>query len=145
MRVLVIEDFQLLRESLAQGLREAGFAVDSTGDGEEGMWYANSGEYDVVILDLMLPGLDGLTILKRLRKDGSNAHVLILTAKDTTEDRVKGLDLGADDYLVKPFVFGELLARVRALVRRRYGVESPVPQGDDLELDTRPRPPPRRG
>ncbi len=139
MKVLLIEDFQLLRESLAQGLREAGFAVDETGDGEEGLWYATSGSYDVIILDLLLPKLDGLSILKRLRQSKSSAHVLILTARDTPDDRVKGLNLGADDYLVKPFVFEELLARVRALVRRKYETKSPLIRVADMEIDTAQR------
>ncbi|MGH7176801.1 MAG: response regulator [Tepidisphaeraceae bacterium] len=139
MKVLLIEDFRLLRDSVAQGLREAGFAVDATGDGEEGLWYATSGEYDVIVLDLMLPGIDGLTILKKLRERKSDAHVLILTAKDTTTDRVKGLNAGADDYLVKPFMFDELLARVRALVRRKYETKSPVLHVADMEIDTSQR------
>jgi DNA-binding response OmpR family regulator len=138
-KLLLIEDFQLLRDSLAQGLREAGFAVDATGDGEEGLWYATSGSYDVIILDLLLPGLDGLTILKRLRERRSSDHVIILTAKGTADDRVNGLNLGADDYLVKPFVFEELLARVRALVRRKYDTRSPVICVGDMELDTAQR------
>lgn len=139
MKLLLIEDFPLLRKSVGEGLREAGFAVDATGDGEEGLWYATSGEYDVIILDLMLPKIDGLTILKRLRARESAAHVLILTARDTCDDRVKGLNLGADDYLVKPFVFEELLARVRALIRRKYGTKSPVLRVEDLEIDTTER------
>jgi DNA-binding response OmpR family regulator len=138
-KVLVIEDFQLLRDSLAQGLREAGFAVDATGDGEEGLWYATSSAYDVIVLDLNLPGLDGLSILRDLRKRRSDAHVLVLTARDGTDDRVKGLNLGADDYVVKPFVFAELLARVRALVRRKYGNKSPVIRVGDMEVDTAER------
>jgi two-component system copper resistance phosphate regulon response regulator CusR len=139
MKVLLVEDFQLLRDSLSQGLREAGFAVEATGDGEEGLWLATSGDYDVIILDLMLPGVDGLSILKKLRQRKSPAHVLVLTAKDTTADRVRGLDLGADDYMVKPFMFAELLARVRALVRRRYEAKSPVICVADLEIDTTQR------
>jgi len=136
MKVLVVEDFQLLRDSLAQGLREAGYAVDATGDGEEGLWYATTGAYDVIVLDLLLPKLDGLTVLQRLRERGCASHVLILTARDGAEDRVRGLDAGADDYLVKPFVFDELLARVRALVRRRYDAKSPVIRVGDMEIDT---------
>jgi len=139
MRVLLIEDYKPLRKSVAQGLEEAGFAVDVAADGEEGWWYARSGEYDAIVLDLMLPGIDGLTILKRLRKAGRQTHILILTAKDTLEDRVLGLNLGADDYLVKPFGFQELLARVRALVRRQYRTKNPVLCVGDLELDTNTR------
>jgi DNA-binding response OmpR family regulator len=126
MRLLLVEDYRPLRESLTKGLRETGFAVDSTGDGEEGLWYARSNDYDVIILDLMLPGLDGLSLLKKLRAEGRQDHVLILTAKDTVEDRILGLDLGADDYLIKPFAFQELLARVRALVRRSYRTKNPL-------------------
>ena len=94
MRLLIVEDYRPLRESLTKGLREAGFAVDATGDGEEGLWYARSNDYDVIILDLMLPGMDGLSILKKLRAEGRQSHVLILTAKDTLDDRITGLDLG---------------------------------------------------
>ncbi len=120
MRLLVVEDYKPLQQSIVKGLREAGFAVDVTGDGKEGLWYAKSNEYDAIILDIMLPGLDGLSILKQLRKAGSKTQILILTAKDKLEDKVKGLDFGADDYLVKPFAFEELLARLRALTRRNY-------------------------
>ena len=136
MRILVVEDFHPLRESLVQGLREAGYAVDESADGQDGLWRAQSGEHDVIVLDLMLPKVDGLTIIKTLRRQKSPAHVLALTAKDTAEDRVRGLDLGADDYLVKPFVFAELLARVKALVRRKYETKSTVVRVADLEVDT---------
>ena len=139
MRVLVVEDFQVLREAIALGLREAGFAVDEAAEGETGLWYAQSNDYDVIILDLMLPRIDGLTVLKRLRAAKKQTHVLILTAKDTCGDRISGLDCGADDYLVKPFVFAELLARVRALVRRRYDAKSPVIQIADMEINTATR------
>jgi DNA-binding response OmpR family regulator len=137
MRVLLVEDYELLRDSLAQGLREAGFVVDAAGDGENGLWHAQSNDYDIIILDLMLPGMDGLTVLKRLRQTNKRTCVLILTARDATADRVRGLDTGADDYMVKPFAFEELLARVRALVRRRYEAGNPVVRVADLELDTR--------
>jgi DNA-binding response OmpR family regulator len=136
MLVLVIEDYEPVRQSIVQGLQEEGFAVDATGDGEEGLWYARTGQYDVILLDLMLPKVDGLTILERLRQLGNPVHVLILTAKDTLDDRLQGLDLGADDYLVKPFALEELLARVRALVRRKYQAKSPVLRVADLEIDT---------
>jgi DNA-binding response OmpR family regulator len=135
MKRLVIEDYRPLRESLTKGLREVGFAVDSTGEGPEGLWYARGNEYDVIILDLMLPGLDGLSILKTLRAEGRQTHVLILTAKDTLDDRVTGLDLGADDYLVKPFAFQELLARIRALIRRSYRTKNPLIEVQDLRID----------
>jgi DNA-binding response OmpR family regulator len=139
MRVLVVEDFEILRESISLGLREAGFAVDEAAEGETGLWYAQSNDYDVIILDLMLPRIDGLTILKRLRAAGKVTHVLVLTAKDAYPDRVTGLDAGADDYLIKPFVFAELLARVRALVRRRYDKKSPVIRVGDMVIDTTTR------
>jgi two-component system, OmpR family, copper resistance phosphate regulon response regulator CusR len=139
MRVLVVEDFELLRDSIVQGLAEAGFAVDAAGDGEQGLWHATNCEYDVIVLDLMLPGLDGISLLEKLRANNRRTSVIVLTAKDTTEDRVKGLDAGADDYLVKPFVFGELLARIRALVRRKYDAKSPTVNIGDLQIDTAAR------
>ena len=138
MRVLVIEDYEPLRRSLVRGLTEAGFAVDSTGDGREGAWYAE-GAYDAIVLDLMLPGRDGLSILRALRAAGSNTPVLILTARGGLDDRVTGLDDGADDYLVKPFAFEELLARVRALVRRKHGVGASLVTVGRLHVDLRSR------
>lgn len=135
MRLLIVEDYRPLQQSLTKGLREAGFAVDTTRDGQEGLWYAMGNEYDVIILDLMLPGVDGLEILKKIRSQGRKSHVLILTAKDTVEDRVAGLDLGADDYLVKPFAFEELLARIRALLRRSYRQKNPRIKVKDLRID----------
>jgi DNA-binding response OmpR family regulator len=139
MRILLVEDYLPLQRSLAKGLREADFAVDVSGDGQEGLWYAKSNDYDVIILDIMLPKLDGLSVLKQLRAKNKNTHVLILTAKDTIEDRIKGLDSGADDYLVKPFAFEELLARLRALTRRRYQQKSPLLKIKDLNIDTASR------
>lgn len=139
MRVLIVEDQAKLRTWLRKGLKEADFVVDATGDGNEGLWYAQNSPYDVIILDLMLPGLDGLSILRRLREQGRDDHVLLLTAKDTVADRVAGLNLGADDYLVKPFAFEELLARIRALVRRRYGKHNPVIEIGNLRIDTAKR------
>jgi DNA-binding response OmpR family regulator len=136
MRVLVVEDYPPLRTSVARGLREAGHAVDVAADGTEGLALATASDYDVVVLDLMLPGTDGLTVLRTLRARRAEARVLILTARDGLKDRVRGLDLGADDYLVKPFALEELLARVRALVRRRYGAASPVVRIAGLEIDT---------
>jgi DNA-binding response OmpR family regulator len=131
-----VEDQDRLRTWLQKGLREADFVVDATADGKQGLWYALGNTYDVIILDLMLPGVDGLTILRKLREAQRQDQVLILTARDTVPDRVKGLDLGADDYLVKPFAFEELLARVRALIRRGYGRHSPVVTVGDLRIDT---------
>lgn len=136
MRILIVEDYAPLRTTTAKGLREAGFAVDEAGDGEEGLWYARSNPYDVIILDLMLPKVDGLEILRRLRDAGHASHVLLLTARDGVEDRVSGLNAGADDYLVKPFAFDELLARVKALTRRAYQRKSPVVEVGDLAIDT---------
>jgi DNA-binding response OmpR family regulator len=136
MRVLVVEDYVPIQKAVATSLREAGFAVDTTGNGEEGLWFASNTDYDVVVLDLMLPGLDGLTLLRRLRAQGCSTHVLILTARDTVQDRVHGLDLGADDYLVKPFAMAELLARVRALARRAYCAKNPTLEVGDLRIDT---------
>lgn len=125
-----------LQHAVRQGLEEAGFAVDVASDGQEALWFARSGDYDAIILDLMLPKVDGLRVLTLLRQGGSAAHALILTAKDTIEDRVKGLDLGADDYLVKPFAMEELLARVRALVRRKYNTKDPMIRIADLQINT---------
>lgn len=136
MRLLLIEDYPPLQKALVQGLQEAGFAVDATGDGEEGLWFAQSNDYDVIVLDLLLPKVDGLAILKQLRQEGRQTHVLVLTAKDTLNDRVQGLNLGADDYMVKPFAFEELLARVRSLVRRRYQAKEPAIEIEDLWIDT---------
>jgi DNA-binding response OmpR family regulator len=135
MRILLVEDYEPLRESVAQGLREAGYAVDEAADGEVGLWHAESGVHDVIILDLMLPKLDGLSVLRTLRAKETAAYILVLTAKDTAADKVDGLELGADDYVVKPFDFSELLARVKALIRRRYDVRSTVLRVADLEVD----------
>lgn len=120
MRVLIVEDSQALRDSLRVGLAREGFAVDSAGDGRSGLSLARNNPYDVLVLDLMLPELDGLELLAALRDKDERPHVLVLTARDRVADRVQGLNAGADDYLVKPFAFDELLARVHALVRRRY-------------------------
>lgn len=135
MKVLVIEDSERLRRSLVRGLTKRGYAVDAAEDGTTGFIYARTYEYDVIVLDLMLPGLSGLDVLRRLRQAGRAAHVLILSAKDRVEDRVKGLEFGADDYLVKPFSFDELCARLQALVRRAYRVKSPRLRVADLEID----------
>lgn len=136
MRILIIEDYDPVRESVTEGLRDAGFAVDAAADGRKGLWYAESSDYDVIVLDLMLPEIDGLTILKKVRAGKRNACILILTARDQLDDRVAGLNAGADDYLVKPFAFEELLARVRTLVRRKYDQQDPMLQIADLAIDT---------
>jgi DNA-binding response OmpR family regulator len=136
MRLLLIEDSARLQTSVGRGLRKAGYAVDVSGDGEEGLWLAESNEYDAIILDLMLPKLDGLALLRSLRAKKNGTHVLILTAKDTVENRVNGLQAGADDYLIKPFAFEELLARVQALCRRSYQRKNPKIDIGDFEIDT---------
>lgn len=124
MKLLVVEDSERLRRALLEGLRRCGFTVDVAADGREGLAFAETVSYDVIVLDLMLPRMDGLTMLRRLRDRGHRARVLILSARDQIEDRVRGLDLGADDYLVKPFAFEEMVARIKALVRRRHEVRS---------------------
>jgi DNA-binding response OmpR family regulator len=120
MRVLLVEDSQRLQKSIGKALQKSGYVIDTSGDGENGLWLAESNDYDAIILDIMLPKLDGLTLLRRLRKNGRKTPVLMLTAKDTVADRVDGLQTGADDYLIKPFALEELLARVQALCRRKY-------------------------
>lgn len=139
MRILVVEDFAPMRGTLERALRGAGFAVDGASDGEEALYHLKEVVHDVVILDLMLPQVDGLTVLRRMRAAANPAHVLVLTARDAVDDRVAALDLGADDYLVKPFALTELLARVRALVRRAYARKDPVLRIADLEIDTASR------
>jgi len=139
MRVLVVEDSERLRRSLAIGLRKSGYAVDLAADGAQGLWSAQSNSYDVIVLDLMLPEVDGLSVLQTLRRKEIDSPVLILTARDSVEDRVRGLRLGADDYLIKPFAFDELLARIEVLTRRPHGVKSPQIVIGDLELDTAAR------
>ncbi|GGX92698.1 heavy metal response regulator transcription factor [Vogesella alkaliphila] len=136
MKILIVEDEIKTGEYLRQGLREAGFAVDLAHDGQEGLHLALEGEHDLLILDVMLPGMDGWQVLTQLRLRHKTMPVLFLTARDQVEDRVKGLELGADDYLVKPFSFAELLARVRSILRRGRGtVEATTLQVADLELD----------
>jgi len=136
MRLLIVEDSSVLRESLAEGLRAVGYAVDEAADGREGLWLAQSNPYDVIVLDLMLPGLDGLSVLQSLRVDKSDCGVLILTARDATADKVNGLRQGADDYLAKPFAFDELLARIESIIRRRHHQLNPTITLGPLILDT---------
>ncbi len=136
MKILVVEDEPKTGDFLRQGLVEAGFVVDLARDGIDGLHLGETGEYDLAILDVMLPGLDGWQVLTGLRRTHRDMPILFLTARDHVEDRVKGLELGADDYLIKPFAFAELLARVRTLLRR--GSRSQEPQqmrAADLELD----------
>jgi DNA-binding response OmpR family regulator len=136
MRCLLIEDYLPLRESIRERLVEEGFIVDDFGSGDEGLWSAENHSYEVIILDIMLPVVDGLTILKRLRKLHDKTPVILASARDAIEQRVEGLNAGADDYLVKPFALVELVARVRALSRRRHDRESDIIQIADLQLDS---------
>jgi DNA-binding response OmpR family regulator len=135
MRVLIVEDYAPVRDSVAKGLTELGVEVSKAADGPEAQAALESSTFDVVILDLMLPGIDGLSILREMRGREDPTMVLVLTARDTVSDRVTGLDAGADDYLVKPFAFDELVARVRALYRRKHEIRSPRIQVGDLAVD----------
>ena len=135
MRILVVEDETKSREYLKKGLSENGFVVDTAGDGEEGLHLARAMHYDLIILDVMLPKLEGWAIVEDLRRLGKQTPVLFLTARDAVQDRVKGLELGADDYLVKPFAFSELLARVRSLLRRGQTRQTEKLRLADLEMD----------
>jgi len=134
-RVLLVEDEQGVARFVRQGMSEAGYAVDIAYDGAEGLGYARGGNYDLLIIDVMLPELNGIEIVKEVRKTGDRTPVILLTARDGVEDRVSGLDAGADDYLVKPFAFPELLARVRALLRRPPKHEAKALKFEDLEMD----------
>ncbi|HSB20890.1 MAG TPA: response regulator, partial [Anaeromyxobacteraceae bacterium] len=134
MRILLVEDARALARSIAQGLAEEGFSVDVAGDGEEGLHFATEVAYDAIVLDRMLPLLDGLSVLRRLREHGVGTPVLLLTALGELQDRVEGLDGGADDYLVKPFAFLELAARLRALLRRPASRVDAIALGA-LEID----------
>jgi two-component system OmpR family response regulator len=136
MRVLVIEDEPDLLWAIATAIREAGYAVDVAADGQQGLFKVQGGQYDVVVLDLMLPKVDGWTLLRKVRAAGQNTPVLILSARDALSDRVRGLDSGADDYLTKPFELAELLARIRALIRRSAGKPSGRIDVGDVCVDT---------
>ncbi|MCB1228946.1 MAG: response regulator transcription factor [Verrucomicrobiae bacterium] len=137
MKILYVEDSASLRDTVSRGLRKAGFTVDVATDGETGLDLALAGEYAVVVLDVMLPGLDGFEVLRELRKAGSKCQILMLTARVEIADRVRGLETGADDYLVKPFAWEEFLARVRTLVRRRFRQPSDLLEMGDLRIDLR--------
>jgi two-component system, OmpR family, response regulator len=140
MRALLVEDDRTIADFVARGLKEAGFAVDHAPDGDSGLQLASSGTYDVAIIDVMLPGLDGVSLIKELRRRGVTTPVLILSAKQTVDDRVTGLEAGGDDYLIKPFAFTELLARVQALIRRATGAPASTQLTvGDLTLDLRTR------
>jgi DNA-binding response OmpR family regulator len=137
MRILVVEDHPSLRRSLGEGLRDENYAVDLAAGAVEAAHLIRGTSYDCIVLDLMLPGPSGLDLLAEMRQRGDRSPVLCLTARDGLEDRVRGLDLGADDYLVKPFEWDELVARIRALLRRSHGLADSVLRVGDLELDTR--------
>ncbi len=136
MRLLIIEDSPRLSKTLVTGFEKSGYLVESSGDGAEGLSLARSGHFDVIILDLMLPGLDGLAVLKQLRERRIRTPVIILSAKDAVENRIRGLDLGADDYLCKPFSFSELAARVRNQIRKTHGMTSTTLVFGALTIDT---------
>ena len=137
MRALIVEDTELLREQLRIALEAADFVVDCARDGKEGLYFATEYPYDVAVVDLGLPQLDGMTVIERLRRAGRAYPVLILTARDRWQDKVAGLDAGADDYLVKPFAMPELVARVRALIRRAAGWATSLVECPPVSLDTR--------
>jgi two-component system OmpR family response regulator len=137
MRILLVEDDETLAGQVAQSLKDAGYTVDLAHDGEEGHFLGDTEPYDAVLLDLGLPIMDGASILKKWRADGKEMPVLILTARDSWTDKVEGLDAGADDYLAKPFIFEELLARLRALIRRTAGQASSIMSVGPVQLDTR--------
>jgi two-component system copper resistance phosphate regulon response regulator CusR len=137
MRILLVEDDPQLGPTLARGLRERAYAVDLATDGRDGVYRAAINEYDIIVLDYMIPEMDGLAVAREIRKRGRSTPILVLTARDAIEDRVAGLDAGADDYLVKPFALEELLARLRALARRAANVLPTVITVGDLSLDTR--------
>ena len=136
MRALLVEDETQIADFIARGLSEQGYAVDVARDGEEAISWTDVVSFDVIILDVMLPKRDGIEVCRTLRDQGLSTPVLMLTARDAVEDRVRGLDSGADDYLVKPFAFSELLARLRALMRRESSVVGSVVEVGDLRLDT---------
>ncbi|HEV7860489.1 MAG TPA: response regulator transcription factor [Pyrinomonadaceae bacterium] len=137
MRILLVEDDARIARFVSQGLREQTYAVDATDDGDDALYKASINDYDAIILDVMLPGRDGFEVCRELRATGSNVPVLMLTARDAVQDRIKGLDTGADDYLTKPFEVAELLARLRALLRRGHVVRPARITIADLSIDTR--------
>lgn len=139
MRFLVVEDQKDLNKIITKRLQAEGYSVDSCFDGEEALEFISMAEYDGLILDIMMPKIDGLSVLKRMRDSGNSTPVLFLTAKDTVDDKVKGLDLGANDYLVKPFAFDELMARLRVMVRKTSGNTSNIYTAADLVLDVNAR------
>lgn len=145
MRVLLVEDERQLAHIIKKGLEEEGYSIDVAYNGEEGLYMVENLPADIVVLDILLPKVDGLSILSKIRKKGIKTPVLLLTAWDSLSDKIKGLDTGADDYLTKPFEFGELLARIRALLRRKVEVKEAVIRIADLEIDTASHEVKRRG
>jgi heavy metal response regulator len=135
MRILVIEDEKKIADFVRRGLKEEGYAVDAAYDGEQGYFLAKTNDYDLILMDLMLPKIDGITLCKRLKEERVVSPVIMLTAKDTVKDKVRGLDSGADDYLTKPFDFEELLARIRAILRKKEAGVTTRLQVEDLILD----------
>ncbi|MFH1640818.1 MAG: response regulator transcription factor [Candidatus Omnitrophota bacterium] len=135
MRILLVEDEERIASFIARGLKEDHYVVDVAKDGEKGLYMAEMNEYDLIILDIMLPGKDGISICKELRSKGRDLPILMLSAKDTPDDKARGLNFGADDYLAKPFVFKELLARIRALLRRHKPSQGAILKVADLELN----------
>jgi DNA-binding response OmpR family regulator len=136
MKILIVEDSKSLVQSLKDGLAKLGYAVDAVMNGIDGLDYARFKEYDVIILDVMLPGMDGLTLLQKLRAAGKHPHVIILSARDQVEDRIRGLQMGADDYLIKPFSFDELCARISTMVRRKYDDKNPEITMGEIFINT---------
>lgn len=135
MRILVIEDEKKIADFIKRGLKEEGYAVDTAYDGEQGHFLAKTNDYDLILLDLMLPKMDGLTLCRKLKQEEVASPIIMLTAKDTVEDKVTGLDSGADDYITKPFAFEELLARVRAILRKKESVTATKLEAGELALD----------
>jgi len=136
MRLLIVEDEKTLANLIKRGFEEEGYAVDVAYNGEDGLFFAENNNYDAIVLDIMLPIIDGISLLKKLREQNISTPVIILTAKDSVKDKVLGLDSGSDDYLTKPFLFEELLSRVRAIIRRKFAASSPIIKICDLEIDT---------
>ena len=136
MRILLVDDSLPLLRSLRHGLESSGYAIDAVDNGNDGLSYVLTGVYDVIVLDLNLPGMDGLSVLREMRRRECDTHVLIVSARDQVEDRIAGLELGADDYLIKPFAFDELKARIKALVRRKFNDKQPVMKLNGLTIDT---------
>ena len=139
MRLLIVEDEPDLAATLRKVLAEEGFAVDVAADGETAVWQAHAVTYDVIVLDLLIPGIDGWEVIRQLRSGGNRSPILVLTARDATPDKVLALDSGADDYLTKPFTLTELLARIRALIRRAAGSPAPVLSIGDVKIETSAR------